>query len=159
MILQASYKRAMATMRTVRFLPLLCMTLLSACQRRAPDFSHSIVSPGGEYQAIVRGYQPRGTISGSISFFIRRTGSPKEFRVARIARGRELSSGWISARQFVIVGSRVSYNEMQSEVFPNGNYEDRVSIAVCENEIFYCKNISGRSDRKLSWSLSSFPDQ
>lgn len=117
--------------------------LLAFCQKPVPDFTLFVPSSDGAHKAVLRGFQPRGTIEGYLllSFDDQLEGSAT-FR--QIDNGQ---IGWIASDTIAIVADALKFNSLASDYFPDGTVKSRVRVIVCAKQDTDCSALAQRLAR------------
>lgn len=130
-------------MRRAVSVGVLLAAVLSGCQRATPDFTETIASPDGDYVAVVRGYQPRGTIDGRLTLAFAKDANESEPAVIlRMDQGR---AGWLNNDVFAVVASRMEYRSVASDYYADGTVDTRIRLMICVRETMDCS----AADRQL----------
>lgn len=136
---------------------LLNVLLLTSCQNRVPDFTLTVRARDGQHVAILRGFQPRGTIEGLIVLSFgegNQSGETATFR--RIENGQ---IGWVAADMLAVVADRMEFNALESDYFPDGTVSSRVRLVVCAKQDTNCSDLSERLARSPSQQhIAHFPE-
>lgn len=124
---------------------------LAACNKSDPDFEFEMRSPDRNHVAVVRGFQPRGTVDGRfiLSF------SESEDKPAIFLKITNGVFGWASNNMFAVIGDDLVYRSLSSEYFPDGTIHSEINLVVCDRDNLDCSSIerallSLRSARRIS---------
>jgi hypothetical protein len=140
-------------MHDVNKVSLIFLLTLSACNNRSPDFQREIRSPQGDKAAILKGFQPRGTISGRLTLSI-----GNESSVSTFLRIRNGVIGWISSNEIAIVSDELIYSGLSSNYFPDGTENSEIRLIICVRRYVNCSPIEARVISNRGVRLRQFPE-
>ena len=135
------------------------VSALVSCAPRAPDFQTVLGSPSGEYDARVRGYQPRGTIEGYVTVQITR-GDQKGEIEPQLTFGhlQKLKVGWINDRTLAFVADELELSQFCTPVYlaKDSDYKE-VHLVTCSTRQIDCSSLLERI-RPGATKLDVFPE-
>lgn len=114
--------------------------LLASCQKAVPDFTLSIPSPDGGRKAVLKGFQPRGTIEGNLVLSFR----DEPERTATFRQIENGQIGWIAADTLAIVADRLEFYALDSDYFSDGTIGSRIRVIVCAKQDMDCSALTER---------------
>lgn len=105
--------------------------LLVSCGKQVPDFNYAILSPKNNIVATISGFQPRGTIEGSLVVSFGENSNAHIITIIYIKNG---SIGWLDSGRLFAVGDHIEYQGIDSYYYPDGTVENAVRFVVCSRD-------------------------
>lgn len=112
--------------------------LLASCGKQVPDFNYAIRSPKNGIVATISGFQPRGTIEGSLIVSFGEKSNAHRITITNIKNG---SIGWLDGGRLFAVGDHLEYQGIDSYYYPDGTTENAVRFVVCSRDEQDCSLI------------------
>jgi hypothetical protein len=129
------------TMRNASFV-LLALSFVISCKKPKPDFAYTVKALDGSRLAIIRGFQPRGTIEGYILISFEKANH--ESPAASFLQIKNGNLGWISNDTFVVVADQMRFQSLSSEYYPDGTTDSEVNLVVCSRNHMDCSSLLDR---------------
>lgn len=151
---QAKSRLGRATMRVARS-ALWVAFLLASCQKAVPDFTLSVPSPDGARKAVLKGFQPRGTIEGNLILSFR----DQPERTATIRQIENGQIGWVAVDTLAIVADRLEFYSLDSDYYSDGTIGSRIRVILCAKQDMDCSALAQRLARTPSVKrIAHFPE-
>ena len=135
-------------------LTIIAALALSSCQKRVPDFAVSLKSPDNSRIALLKGYQPRGTISGWVNLTFPGPGADQ---TATFLRMKNADFGWVSSNTLAVVADHLEYGAIGSHYYPDGTTRTETRLITCVRRELDCSNLEARMATSRT-RIGGFPE-
>jgi hypothetical protein len=113
-----------------------------------------VQSPDRSRTAILRGYQPRGTISGYVTLTF---SGPGADRTSTFLRMRNATIGWVAPDALALIADHLEYSSVASHHYPDGTIRTETRLIPCVRGELDCSKLEAAMGTKKA-RIGQFPE-